>query len=253
MTDELYRLEDVEYRYGDVPALCGVNLSIARGECLSVLGANGSGKSTLLKILDALLHPTSGYVTFAGSLLKRGENTSLFRSRVGLVFHEPDVQLFCQTVFDEVAFGPAQLDLTQCEVEERTTDTLKMLGLYEMKARAPFTLSTGEKKKVAIGAVLSVNPDVLLMDEPTSALDPKSKAWLIKLLNELKRAGKTLIMATHDLALAERVSDRAVVLSEAHTVVADGATRDILSNNRLLEDANLIYGDCVVVNAAEVL
>jgi len=241
MAEELYRLERAGYCYGEAPALSDVSLSIAGGETVCVLGANGSGKSTLLKMLDALILPTSGHASFSGVPLREAGRMRSFRRRVGFVFHEPDVQLFCPTVLEEVSFGPAQLGLKGTEAEKRAEETLSMLGLSGLEERAPYTLSSGEKKKVAIASVLAVNPDVLLFDEPTSALDPRTQVWLVELLCELKRAGKTIVMATHDLSLAGDVSDRVVVLSEAHTIAGQGAPAAVLSDRKLLLEANLIH------------
>ena len=241
MVEEVYRLERVSYLYGGSAALKDVSLKIGRGECVSVLGANGSGKSTLLKILDALLFPTSGTMEFSGEEIKAGSNPRSLRETVGFVFFEPDIQLFCPTVFDEVSFGPLQLGLPEEEVKKRADDTISLLGISQLKDRPPYTLSAGEKKKVAIASVLSINPQVLLLDEPTNALDPRTQVWLIGLLSEFKKLRKTCVIATHDLSLAWDVSERAVVLDESHRVVADGPSAEILQNKGLLLSANLIH------------
>ncbi|MBI5599342.1 MAG: ABC transporter ATP-binding protein [Deltaproteobacteria bacterium] len=241
MAEEVYRLERVSYRYGDVVALRAIDLVVSVGESVAVLGANGSGKSTLLKILDGLYFPTSGTVSFFGRQLKKGLNPRALRERVGFVFCEPDFQLFCQTVFDEVSFGPLQLGLPEEEVRRRAEDILSLLGLSALRERPPYSLSSGEKKRVAIASVLSMNPDVLLLDEPTTGLDPRTQVWLMELLIELKRLKKTSVIATHDLSLAWDVSDRAVVLNEDHGAVADGLAPGILRDKKLLLSANLIH------------
>jgi cobalt/nickel transport system ATP-binding protein len=242
MEKEVYRLEGVEYSYGEVRALNRIDLKVARGECLSVLGTNGSGKSTLLKMLDGLHFPSTGRVSFFGEPLSEERAGSRhFRERVGFVFDEPDVQLFSPTVFDEVAFGPLQLDLATEEVKKRTNEVMDMLGLSPLKDRPPHSLSSGEKKKVAIASVLSINPEVLLLDEPTNGLDPRTQVWLLELLEELKGLKKTLVMATHDLSLVEDVADRVVVLDESHKIVADGGAVEILGDKELLLNANLIH------------
>ncbi|MFZ3072106.1 MAG: ABC transporter ATP-binding protein [Thermodesulfobacteriota bacterium] len=242
MAEEVYSLKGVSYGYnGDSTALSGINLSIRSGETVSILGANGSGKSTLLKILDGLIQPTKGIVSFHGRVLKQGENRADFRERVGFVFHEPDVQLFCATVFDELMFGPLQLDIPEGEAKKRAEDVMLMLGITGLRDRPPYSLSSGEKKKVAIASVLSVNPDVLLLDEPTNGLDPRTQVWLMELIGGLKKRGKTCVIATHDLSLAEDVSDRAVILGENHSVMADAATNKALGDKDLLLKANLIH------------
>ncbi|MBI5560813.1 MAG: ABC transporter ATP-binding protein [Deltaproteobacteria bacterium] len=239
--EEVYRLERVSCFYGEVAALKDIDLNVLRGESISVLGANGAGKSTLLKLLDGLIFPSSGRVMFFGMSLGDAVNLKALRERVGFVFSEPDVQLFSPTVFDEVAFGPLQIGLSGKEVVKRVEDTLTFLGLSHLKERPPYTLSTGEKKKVAIGSVLSINPEVLLLDEPTTGLDPKTQVWLIEVLAELKKIGKTCIIATHDLSLAADLSDRVVILGESHTIASVGSAEHILGNKELLLGANLIH------------
>ena len=218
---------------------------MAKGECLAVLGANGTGKTTLLKILDGLVFPTSGTVRFLGRPLSEGALTDgfgpFFRSSVALVFSEPEVQLFSPTVYDELAFGPLQTGLSDGEVKTRVEETADMLGIGALLSRAPHRLSAGEKKKVAIASALTVNPSVILMDEPTSGLDPRSQVWLLELLWALKDAGKTLVMATHDLSLAGDAADRAVVLDESHRVAGEGPAACILRDKALLLRVNLIH------------
>ena len=243
----IFNLSGVTFQYpGGSVALDSLDLLISRGESLAVLGANGSGKSTLLEILDGLLFPGRGrYEAFGKAIteecLSHEESNRQFRSRVGLVFQRSDVQLFCPTVQDELTFGPLQLDLPKEQVLERTRDVMTLLQIEHLAERAPFSLSGGEKKKVAIGSVLTMNPDVLLLDEPGNELDPRTQAWLIEFLLELKGAGKTLVIATHDLSMVDEISDRALVLDENHRLLADSPTRTILGSPELLLRANLIH------------
>lgn len=239
--EEVYRLEGISYRYGEVTALKDIDLKIERGESIAILGANGTGKSTLLKILDGLVFPSSGVVKFFGQTLKEGTNLRAMRERVGFIFCEADVQLFSPTVFDEVSFGPLQIGLPEEEVKRRVEDTLSLLGISRLKDRPPYTLSTGEKKKVAIGSVLSINPEVFLLDEPTTGLDPRTQVWLVELLAELKKIKKTCVVATHDLSLAQDLCERAVILDESHRVLSGGPTQEILRDRELLLSANLIH------------
>ncbi|MBI5874762.1 MAG: ABC transporter ATP-binding protein, partial [Deltaproteobacteria bacterium] len=212
---------------------------------LAILGANGSGKSTLLKIMAGLAFPADGHITALGKPLTQemlsGEFAGFFRSKVGFIFQEPDVQIFCPTVWDEIAFGPLQLDMPKHEVRKRVDDTLDMLGITALKDRQPHHLSGGEKKKVAIGSVLSLNPDVLLLDEPTNGLDPRTQVWLFELLAGLRMVKKTIIMATHDLSIVEDLTDRVAVLSEGHTIVADGSPSEILKDKDMLLKVNIIH------------
>jgi len=198
----LFELDHVSFAYEDSgPALCDVSLSITRGERVAVLGANGSGKSTLLRLLDGLVFPATGCVRAFGEALSeralRDEaQARRFRRRVGLVFQNADAQLFSTSVREEIAFGPLQLGLDREQVATRVADVAGMLGLDGLLERPPFRLSGGEKKKVAIASVLVVNPEVILLDEPTAGLDPRTQGWLLDLLAELHRLGKTLVSAS---------------------------------------------------------
>jgi cobalt/nickel transport system ATP-binding protein len=213
------------------------------------MGANGSGKSTLLAIIDGLVFPTSGeYYAFGQPVseevfdsIKDNEFRYYFRKKVGFVFQNSDVQLFSPTVFEEIAFGPLQLDLPKEEVFSRVEDVIEMMDISKLRDRAPHTLSGGEKKKVCIASVLVTSPDVLLLDEPTAGLDPRTQLWLIELLQELGRAGKTIITATHDLDIIEQISGRAVVMGEDHRIKVDRGTKAVLSDLELLLAANLIH------------
>lgn len=245
MTEEVFGIRRVSFRYGSVPALSDVSFSMARAECLAVLGASGAGKTTLLRIMSGLLRPAEGEIDFLGRSLfgdwLGGAEEPRFRAMVGLVFPEPDVQLFCPTVYDEVAFGPLQLGLGTSEVRARVEDTMEMVGIEGLKDRPPHRLSSGEKKKVQIASILSVNPSVLLLDEPTFGLDPRTQVWLLELLLRLKEAGKTFVLATHDLSLVEDFAERAMVLAEDHRLAADGPAHTILRDRELLLRVNLIH------------
>jgi cobalt/nickel transport system ATP-binding protein len=234
-----------EYRKG-VPSLDGIDLEIGCGESVAIVGANGSGKSTLLKLLDGLVFPTAGEVTAFGAPLTEDaiEDPVFrreFRSRVGFVFQEADVQLFCSNAFDELAFGPLQLGLSESEVRDRVAEVAERLRIDKLLDRAPYTLSGGEKKRVAIASVLTMRPHVLLLDEPTNALDPRSQVWLLDVLAEWKRTGNTVVITTHDLSIAAESADRIVLLSEDHAVAADGAPEEVLERSDLLLEVNLIH------------
>jgi cobalt/nickel transport system ATP-binding protein len=234
-----------EYRSG-APTLTAIDLTIDAGQHVAIVGANGTGKSTLLKMLDGLVFPTSGTVTAFGVPLTEDalEDPAFrreFRARVGFVFQEADVQLFCSDALDELAFGPLQLGLPREEVERRVREVAGQLRVEKLLDRPPYTLSGGEKKRVAIASVLTMQPCVLLLDEPTSALDPRSQVWLLDVLEDWKREGRTVVMATHDLSAAAESADRIVVLSEDHTVAADGTPEEVLAQRDLLLSVNLIH------------
>jgi len=246
MTAE-FVLEGVRHAYGaGIRSLDGIDLTIDAGEHVAIVGANGSGKSTLLKMLDGLVFCTSGTIASAGrplteDALEEPAFRREFRSRVGFVFQDADVQLFCNTVFDELAFGPLQLGLEPAEVREHVAEVAGALRIEKLLDRAPYTLSGGEKKRVAIASVLTMRPQVLLMDEPTNALDPRSQVWLLDVLDQWKRAGRTVVIATHDLSAAAESCDRMIVLSEDHVVVADGTPEDVLARRDLLLRVNLVH------------
>jgi cobalt/nickel transport system ATP-binding protein len=242
-----FALEAVSFAFeGGPPVLSDLTLSIGRGEAVALLGANGSGKSTFLKLLGGLLFPRAGRILAFGEKLSeialRDEAAShALRRRVGFVFHNADAQLFSATVRDEIGFGPRHLGLGHEEVERRTLDVAAMLGIDRLLDRAPFRLSAGEKRRVALASVLSINPEVLLLDEPTSGLDPRTQRWLAEMLVTLRRAGKTIVAATHDLELAAEVAGRALVLGEDHRVHADGPVAKVLTDIPLLLSVNLIH------------
>jgi cobalt/nickel transport system ATP-binding protein len=246
-TDTLLALDGASYAYLErFPALDEVSLTVRRGEKLALVGANGCGKSTLLKVLDGLVFPDTGsYRAFGQDVteanLEDEQFSRGFRSRVGFVFQNSDAQVFSPTVREEIAFGPLNMGLTHDEVNARVDDTLAMLDLVELAERAPYQLSGGQKKRVAIASVLVMNPEVLLFDEPTAALDPRTQQWLVELIVQLGTAGKTIVLATHDLDRLEVLADRCAVFSEDHHVVAESTPARILGDLDLLLSVNLVH------------
>ncbi|MDD4161176.1 MAG: ABC transporter ATP-binding protein [Methanothrix sp.] len=248
--DAIFDLREVSYSYvGKIDALKDVTLKINRGEQVTIIGSNGSGKSTLLAILDGLVYPTSGQFYAFDNLvtedvfdaIKDNEFRSYFRTKVGFVFQNSDVQLFSSTVYEEIAFGPLQLNLPLEEVKARVEDVMGMMQIEKLRDRSPHTLSGGEKKKVCIATVLVNNPDVLLLDEPSAGLDPRTQLWLIELLQELAHAGKTVITATHDLEIIDQISRRAIVMGEDHSIKMDRDAESVLSDYELLLSSNLVH------------
>jgi cobalt/nickel transport system ATP-binding protein len=241
----VFDLNAVSHRYDAVPAIDGITLRIEPGTRVALLGANGSGKSTLLRLLDALYFPNSGTISFHGQALtaERFEDDRFafdFRRRVGLVFQNPDVQLFNPTVFDEVAFAPLQLNWTKEEIVSRVNETLQTMEIAGLRDRPPHRLSGGEKKRVALASVLVLDPEVLLLDEPTAALDPRSHSQIIDLLIGWGGSDKTVITATHDLGVVEDIADHCFVL-ERGRIAAQGKPTDVLNDQALLARANLIH------------
>jgi cobalt/nickel transport system ATP-binding protein len=243
---KIMQLTNVSFEYlKNETVIKDINLDIYSGEKVVILGANGSGKSTLQKILNGLIFPTKGEYTAFGQLiteetLNDEQLSKAFRQRVGFIFQNSDSQLFCTNVWEEIAFGPLQMKLNFEEVTKRVNEVIKMLSLEPLQDRPPYKLSGGEKKKVSIASVLSINPEVLILDEPTNGLDPRTQVWLINLLMELNKAGKTLITCTHNLDIVEEIADRVLVFNEDHNIVAQGSPQEILSNKELLLAVNLI-------------
>ena len=239
--------EGLSFSYLDrFAALDDVSFDVNVGETLALLGANGCGKSTLLKLLDGLLFATTGHYRAFGHpvtevLLEDEQFSTAFRSRVGFIFQNTDAQVFSPSVREEVAFGPLQLGIGRDEVEQRIADVMAMLEISELADRAPYQLSGGQKKRVAIASVLVTNPELILFDEPTAALDPRTQQWLLELIVELGRAGKTIVLATHDLHVLEWVCDRCLVFSEEHRIVLDGTPEAVLDDRNSLLATNLIH------------
>jgi len=241
----MIELTNVSYSYEGAAALLDIHLKIERGQSVSLLGPNGSGKSTLLKVINGLIFPSAGSYRFDGAeitekALKDVKFSKSFHQRLGFVFQNSETQLFCSNVFDEVAFGPRQMGFDEKEVAERVGDCLKLLNLRGFEQRAPYHLSGGEKKKVAIACVLALNPEVLVLDEPMNGLDPRTERWLAEFIINLNKSGKTVIVSTHNLELVQEISQRAVLFGEDHRIAADLDTYSLLDDVVLLKRVNLV-------------
>ncbi|HEU5424879.1 MAG TPA: ABC transporter ATP-binding protein [Nitrolancea sp.] len=242
-----FEVEAVSFSYhGRQPALQQVDLTVDQGEQLVILGANGSGKSTLLKVLDGLYRPDSGRIrAFGEDVTDVAEDPPRSRAlhrRVGLVFQDPDVQLFCPTVYDDVAFGPLQLGWPEEQVRAAVERALEQMDVTHLADRAPYELSGGEKKRVAIATVLSMEPEAILLDEPTASLDPRSSDALLDVILGLRRLGKTVVLTTHELEIVPLLATRVVVFGDQERrPVASGPAQDILADEELLVRTNLIH------------
>lgn len=235
MSHHLVEVKDLEYVYSDGRrALDGVSFRITHGEAVGIVGANGAGKSTLLLHLTGILFPNAGSVR-VGDWPVTKETLPQIRRSVGMIFQDPDDQLFMPTVGEDVAFGPLNLGLPVAEVEKRVIEALETVGALHLKDRPPYKLSGGEKKAAAIATVLSMAPDLLVMDEPSASLDPVSRRRLIAMLAGFKH---TKIIATHDLDLILDLCERTIVLSEGK-VLADGKTTKIFADKDLLHRGHL--------------
>jgi cobalt/nickel transport system ATP-binding protein len=247
MSECIFKLESVRYSYlGRFPALCGVDLEVKNNNLLVLLGANGSGKTSLLHMLDGLIFPDAGSIEFTGRKLSEAAFTDEgftreFRSKVGFVFQNSEVQLFSPTVKEDILFGPLQLGLEKEEIKKRLEWLVDSLKLEDLLGRAPHHLSTGEKRKVAIAATLIIGPDVLILDEPTAGLDPASVRNILDIIISFHEQGKTIITATHDLHIVEEIGERICILSSDKKIVRFGRAKELLSDFKLLEDNNLVH------------
>ena len=247
MNDAVFELEDVHFSYlGKYPALCGIDIAIERGQRVAVIGANGSGKSTLLHLLDGLLFPDKGRVKVFGVELSEKALADArfnlnFRSKVGLVFQNPDIQLFCPTVKEEIIFGPLNFGFDREEIKQVFDSITEIFGIHELIDRMPHQLSIGEKRKVSMASVLISGPDVLLLDEPTAGLDPKTSRDLIGLLNKYHADGKTIVTATHDMHIVEEIADVVYVFSHDKKIIRSGPPAELLADTEFLHENNLIH------------
>lgn len=238
MSKAVLEIKDLAFAYPDGnQALFGVNLIIGEGERVALLGPNGAGKSTLVMHMNGI-HPTAqGSIHVAGQLVdsKNKEALKEIRAKVGIVFQDPDDQLFMPTVGEDVAFGPYNMGVRGAELDKIVSESLSKVGMLEYKDRPPHHLSFGQRRRVAVATVLAMNPEILVLDEPSSNLDPASRRELAEILKSLKI---TLIMVTHDLPYAAELCERSVILSGG-VIVADDKTSNILRDSSLLSKYRL--------------
>lgn len=231
----MIRAKNISYTYPDGnQALTNINIEIAEGSTVAVVGANGAGKSTLLALLVGIFSAKSGDIEMAGIPMAK-EKLEEIRRKVGFVFQNPDDQLFMARVYDDIAFGPRNFGHCADEVKEMTEHAMETMKIEHLKDRAPHKLSGGEKRNVAIAAVLAMNPEVLLFDEPSSYLDPKSRRNYIHAMAELQH---TKLIATHDLDLVLDLCERVIILKKGE-VFADGIPMELFSDKGLMEEAGL--------------
>ncbi len=229
--EPVLRVENLEFTYPDGrQALRGVTFAIYPGEKVALVGPNGAGKSTLMLHLNGILRSRHGRVQVDGMEV-RDEHLGHIRARVGLVFQNPDDQLFSPTVFEDVAFGPLHMGYPEAEVRARVQRALAMVGMTGFEERITHHLSVGERKRIAIATVLAMDPSILVLDEPSAGLDPRARRSLINLLRTLSL---TMLVSTHDMRLVQELFPRTIILDEGH-VVADGPTAELLKDPALLE------------------
>jgi cobalt/nickel transport system ATP-binding protein len=238
--DIVLEARDLHYHYDqEICALLGIDLTVRRGRRLAVLGANGAGKSTLFLHLNGTLKPERGEILINGRKAEYNRRGLLdWRQKVGLVFQNPDDQLFAPTVEQDVSFGPMNLGLDETEVAERVDEALFALGIESLRQRPTHSLSFGQKKRAAIAGAVAMRPEVLILDEPSAGLDPRGVEELIVTLDELLLSGTTLVMATHDIELACGWADEVAVL-QAGKVIEQGATETVLRDENTMNAAQL--------------
>ncbi|GAA0127818.1 ATP-binding cassette domain-containing protein [Methanococcus maripaludis] len=231
---------DLKYSYPDgTVALNGINFKAEKGEMIAILGPNGAGKSTTFLHFNGILKPSNGSVILKGEPIKY-DNKSLLnvRKTVGIVFQNPDDQLFAPTVEQDVAFGPMNLGLSKEEIEKRVKDSLKAVSMEGFERKPPHHLSGGQKKRIAIAGILAMNPEIIVLDEPTSGLDPMGASQIMKLLYELNKQGITIIISTHDVDLVPIYANKVYLLNEGK-IIKGGTPREIFSDSETVRSANL--------------
>jgi cobalt/nickel transport system ATP-binding protein len=236
----MIELKNISYHYPDcTSAIADICFSVTEGEKLVVAGENGAGKSTLFLLLNGILKPRKGEYFFDGKRIGYSKRELLtLHQQVGIVFQEPDSQLFSASVYEEVAFGLLNLELPHDEVRRQVNSTLAALDIENLKDRPPHLLSYGQKKRVAIASVLAMNPRIIIFDEPTAGLDPAHAAEIIVLLEKLHTAGKTIIISTHDMNFAYQWAGRMVVLHDG-CVVGQGTPNEVFANEELLKQSQM--------------
>ncbi|WP_302999639.1 energy-coupling factor ABC transporter ATP-binding protein, partial [Anaerobutyricum hallii] len=223
-TFKMIELKNVCYAYGKEIALRYINLNIQKGESVIIQGPNGCGKSTLIKLLNGIIFPMEGSYTYQGheiteKTLKDTRFAKWFHQQMGYVFQDADTQLFCGSVEEEIAFGPTQMGLSENEIRQRTEDCLKLFGIEKLRERPPYHLSGGEKRKVSLACILSMNPEVLILDEPLAGLDENTQKMLIDFLKKFHVSGKTLIIITHNNQLAKELGTRFIRMNDKHEII----------------------------------
>lgn len=220
----IINLSHISYNYEEVSALNDISLEIYAGELIFFTGPNGCGKSTLFKLLNGLIFPTKGEYYFDNKKIDKNtlqDNISAksFHKRIGYIFQNPDVQLFNATVYDEIAFGPRQMNLNEDIIHQRVNELLIYLNIQHLQDRPPYHLSGGEQKKVALAAILALNPDILMIDEPLNGLDNKTRQWFKDFLIDFIKANKTILISTHEQELLSLPHSRIIKFNDEHTIL----------------------------------
>ena len=233
-------IKNLSYTYPDgTHALKNVNMEILKGQKVAIMGPNGAGKSTLFSHFNGLTEPKSGYLEIDGKKMEYDKKTLLeIRQKVGIVFQDPNDQLFAPTVKEDVAFGPMNLGLSYEEVEKRVDEALALVGMKKFKDKTPHHLSGGQQKRVAIAGIIAMKPEIMILDEPTAGLDPQGVDKVLDILNNLNKEGMTIVISSHDIEMVNGFAEKIFVLNEGE-ILASGDKNEIFSNKELLKEAHL--------------
>ena len=240
MNETHLSIKNLSYTYPDgTHALKNVNMEILKGQKVAIMGPNGAGKSTLFSHFNGLTEPTSGYLELDGKKMKYDKKTLLeVRQKVGIVFQDPNDQLFAPTVKEDVAFGPMNLGLSYEEVEKRVDEALELVGMKKFKDKTPHHLSGGQQKRVAIAGIIAMRPEIMILDEPTAGLDPQGVNQVLTILNNLNKDGMSIVISSHDIEMVNGFAEKIFVLYEGE-ILAVGDRHEIFSNKELLKKAHL--------------
>lgn len=240
MTNIQLSTENLSFTYPDgTQALKNINIEIEKGEKVAIIGPNGAGKSTLFSHFNGLTEPTSGCVKIEGKAISFEKDELLkVRQKVGIVFQDPNDQLFAPTVKEDIAFGPMNLGLSYGEVEKRVEDALKMVGMENYEDKTPHHLSGGQQKRIAIAGIIAMKPELMILDEPTAGLDPDGVEKVLNIMNQLNKEGMTLIISSHDIDMISKYADKIFVLYNGE-IIESGNKNKIFSDMELLKKAHL--------------
>ncbi|MBR2557244.1 MAG: ATP-binding cassette domain-containing protein [Methanobrevibacter sp.] len=240
MTDIHLETKNLTFTYPDgTEALKNVNIQIKKGEKIAIMGPNGAGKSTLFSHFNGLTEPTSGHIEIDGEkIVYEKEDLLKVRQKVGIVFQDPNDQLFAPTVKEDVAFGPMNLGLDYDEVKKRITESLEMVGMTGFEEKTPHHLSGGQQKRVAIAGIVAMRPDIMILDEPTAGLDPEGVDKVLNILDELNKEGMSIVISSHDIEMVNEFADKIFVLYHGE-IIAQGDRKEIFSDKELLKKAHL--------------
>ena len=240
MNETHLSIKNLSYTYPDgTHALKNVNMEILKGQKVAIMGPNGAGKSTLFSHFNGLTEPTSGYLELDGKKMEYDKKSLLeVRQKVGIVFQDPNDQLFAPTVKEDVAFGPMNLGLSYEEVEKRVDEALELVGMKKFKDKTPHHLSGGQKKRVAIAGIIAMRPEIMILDEPTAGLDPQGVDQVLTILNNLNKEGMSIVISSHDIEMVNGFAEKIFVLYEGE-ILAIGDKHEIFSNKELLKKAHL--------------